>query len=283
MFTLNCNGRLFSSQSPVVMGIINATPDSFYSHSRIGVEQEALEKTAQMIQEGAQIIDLGAQSTRPGSDAIGAEEEIRRLSPLLAAIRKEFPQTYISVDTYHAAVARWVAGLGADMINDIGGGNFDSDMMPTVSALKLPYICMHIAGNAKTMHQRHDYDKDILLHLIDHFTERIATARQLGIQDIVIDPGFGFSKTMAENFRLIAGLSALQVLQCPILVGLSRKSTIYKTLGITPEEALNGSTVLHTAALLNGAQILRVHDVREAMEAITLTEALKSANLHSSL
>lgn len=274
MFTLNCNGRPFIAHGPVVMGIINTTPDSFYEGSRSLAVDRALARTEQMLLDGASIIDLGAQSTRPGSAAIGAEEEVRRLATVLEAIRKRFPDCFISVDTYHAAVARTAAALGADMINDIGGGLFDPEMMATVGALHLPYICMHIEGDITTMHQHREQVDGLMLRLTDYFTERIATAKEHGITDLILDPGFGFSKTMAENFQLIARLRSLQIFGLPILMGVSRKSTIYKTLGITADEALNGSTVLHTASLLNGAQILRVHDVREAMEAITLTRAI---------
>lgn len=274
MFTLNCNGRLFTAHDPVVMGIINTTPDSFYEGSRTEAVNEALARTEQMLTEGASIIDLGAQSTRPGSAAIGAEEEVRRLAPALEAIRKRFPDCFISVDTYHAAVAREAAALGADMINDIGGGLFDPEMMATVGALHLPYICMHVEGDAATMHHQREYANGLMLRLTDYFSERIATAKKHGITDLILDPGFGFSKSMAENFQLIARLESLQLLGLPILMGVSRKSTIYKTLGITAAEALNGSTVLHTASLLHGAHILRVHDVKEAMEAITLTSAI---------
>lgn len=273
MFTLNCNGRLLVIDTPVVMGIINTTPDSFYSGSRQPAVGTALEKAAQMLDEGATILDIGGQSTRPGSEALTIAEEIKRVVPVIEAIHQQFPQAYISVDTYQAAVAEAAAAAGAVMVNDIGGGFFDPLMFATVAKLQLPYICMHIKGSPDTMHVDVIYT-DVVQEVLDYFIQRVADCGQAGITDIIIDPGFGFSKRAEQNFALLKQLEVFSILQKPLLLGISRKSTIYKTLGITAAEALNGSTVLHTAGLLKGAAILRVHDVKEAVEAIQLTQYL---------
>lgn len=273
MFTLNCKGRLLTITEPLVMGIINTTPDSFFEGSRKHTVDAALVTAEKMIQEGATILDLGAQSTRPGSEAVGAQEEIQRLQPILEAIIHHFPEMIVSVDTYYGEVAKAAVDMGASIINDISGGQFDSKMLETVSALKVPYVCMHVKGNAHTMHQV-AANGNMTQEVLDYFIERKKTCLAAGIADLILDPGFGFSKTVQQNFDLIKSISDFKALNHPILMGVSRKSTIYKTLGITVEEALNGTTVLHTAALLAGADILRVHDVKEAMEAIRLTRYL---------
>lgn len=273
MFTLNCKGRLLTITEPIVMGIINTTPDSFFEGSRKHTVDAALATAKQMIQTGATMLDLGAQSTRPGSEIVGAAEEIQRLRPILEAISKHFPETILSVDTYYSEVARAAVDMGASIINDISGGHFDTKMIETVAALKVPYVCMHVKGDATTMHQVKD-DTDITKEVLDYFIERKKTCLEAGIPDLILDPGFGFSKTVQQNFDLIKNIADFKVLNHPILIGVSRKSTIYKTLGITAEEALNGTTVLHTAALLSGANILRVHDVKEAVEAVRLTRYL---------
>lgn len=274
MFTLNCKGRLLTIDQPIVMGIINVTPDSFYEGSRKNSVTLALAQAEKMIAEGATILDIGAQSTRPGSEIVGPEAEISRLSGIIEAISKAFPDTLISVDTFYSEVARQAADMGASMINDISGGNFDKAMLATVAALKTPYICMHVAGDAHSMHKTALY-KDLVTDVMDYFIERMGQCHAAGISDIILDPGFGFSKTPDQNFQLIRNTSSFVALGKPVLIGVSRKSTIYKTLGISADEALNGSTVLHTAALLSGAHIIRAHDVKEAMEAIKLTHFLK--------
>jgi len=273
MFTLNCNGRLLVIDEPIVMGIINTTPDSFYSESRQPSVDAALAKAAEMISEGATILDIGGQSTRPGSTQVGAEEELQRVIPVIEAIYNRFPETFISIDTYHAAVAEAAVKAGAGMVNDIGGGSFDRDMLPTVARLQVPYILMHVKGDAASMHKDPAYE-DVTREVIDYFIRRLSDCKHAGIKDVVIDPGFGFSKTIAHNFQLLKELDVFHILQKLLLLGISRKSTVYKTLGITPEEALNGTTVLHTAGLLKGASILRVHDVKEAVEAVKLTKYL---------
>jgi dihydropteroate synthase len=273
MFTLNCKGRLLTIDQPIVMGIINATPDSFYESSRKNNVDAALEQAEKMISDGASILDIGAQSTRPGSHQVGPEEEISRLSGITEAIAKRFPETVISVDTYFSQVARAAASMGASVINDISGGHFDANMLTTVATLKMPYVCMHVQGDAATMHKVPVYN-NVVTDVMDYFIQRIEQCQKAGIADIILDPGFGFSKTPEQNFQLIRSTSGFVALGKPVLIGVSRKSTIYKTLGITAEDALNGTTVLHTASLLAGAHIVRVHDVKEAMEAIRLTRYL---------
>lgn len=273
MFTLNCKGRLLTIDQPIVMGIINVTPDSFYENSRKNSVDAALKQAEKMIGAGATILDIGAQSTRPGSDIIGPEEEIGRLSSITEAIAKRFPDAFISVDTYYSQVALAAANMGASIINDISGGHFDPNMLVTVAGLKMPYVCMHVQGDMQTMHKVPVYT-DVVTDVMDYFIQRMEQCLKAGITDIIFDPGFGFSKTPEQNLQLIRSTSSFVALGKPVLIGVSRKSTIYKTLGISAAEALNGSTVLHTAALLAGAHILRVHDVKEAMEAIQLTRYL---------
>ncbi|MES2004860.1 MAG: dihydropteroate synthase [Bacteroidota bacterium] len=273
MFTLNCKGRLVTIDAPIVMGIINATPDSFYSDSRQLSVSDALQTAEKMLTEGATILDIGGQSTRPGSRALTAAEELQRVLPVIEAIQKTFPGVLLSIDTYHAQVASESVLHGASIVNDIGGGQFDEAMLHTVASLKVPYVCMHVKGTHGTMHTDPHY-ADITREVLDYFIERKASCEKAGITDLIIDPGFGFSKTIAHNFELLKKLEVFSILRKPLLLGVSRKSTIYKTLGITTEEALNGTTVLNTAGLLKGASILRVHDVKEAVEAIKLVSHL---------
>ncbi len=274
MYTLNCKGRLLVLDKPVVMGILNLTPDSFYSGSRIE-ESNVLQKPEQMINEGATILDIGGQSTRPGSDRLSADEELKRVLPAIEAIKKEFPSVYLSIDTYHAKVAKETVAAGIDIVNDISAGELDTDMLSTVAALRVPFIAMHMQGIPDTMQQNPTYE-NITREVVDYFIQKTTACKAAGIVDLILDPGFGFGKTIAHNFQLLKSMEALQLFHVPILVGLSRKSTIWKTLQITPEEALNGTTVLNTLALTKGASILRVHDVREAMETIKLYEAYNS-------
>lgn len=271
MYTLNCNGKPLLIDKPLLMGILNFTEDSFYDGSRLHSNDEVLAKAIQMANEGADIIDIGAQSTRPGSDRISAADEIKKLQHLIPAI-KEKTNKLISVDTYHSEVAAASVAAGADIINDISGGTMDERMIETVARLKVPYICMHIKGTPADMQQRTDY-KDILKEILDFFIERLEKCRQAGIHDVIIDPGFGFAKTIEQNLFLLKNLSVFKILNKPILAGLSRKSTIYRTLGISPDEALNGTTVLNTLAVQNGADILRVHDVKEAREVVRLMKS----------
>lgn len=260
---------------PAVMGIINVTPDSFYGGSRANADN-ALRMAEQMLKDGAAILDIGGQSTRPQSIKISADEEAARVLPVIEAVHKNFPETFISADTYYANVAHNAVQAGACIINDISGGLFDANMPATVALLNVPYICMHIKGNPQNMQQQAMYE-DVTKEVLDFFISKTEECRLAGIHDLIIDPGFGFGKTIQHNFSLLKNLSAFAILQKPLLVGVSRKSTIYKTLGTTAEDALNGSTVLHTLALQNGANILRVHDVKEANEAIRLfTEYLKN-------
>ncbi len=274
MFTLNCKGRLLLIDRPVVMGIINATPDSFYSGSRQQSVDGALQKAETMLGEGATLLDIGGQSTRPGSAFLNEEEELKRVLPAVEAIHLQFPDCFISIDTYYSKVAQEAVAHGASLVNDISGGSFDAVMAATVASLQVPYICMHVKGTVETMHENPAYD-NVTQEVLDYFIRKIAAFADAGISDIIIDPGFGFSKNSAHNFELLKNLEVFQQLKRPLLLGISRKSTIYKTLGITAEEALNGSTVLHTAGLLKGASILRVHDVKEAMEAVILTQHLR--------
>jgi dihydropteroate synthase len=273
MYTLNLNGRLRIVDKPMVMGILNITPDSFYAGSRTPGLTESIDRAAAMIEAGASILDIGGQSTRPGSVRIGATEESDRVLPVIEALHKSFPETILSSDTYHASVARAAVHAGAGMVNDISGGNMDPGMLETVGSLHVPYVCMHMQGEPSTMQDRPQYE-DITREVLDYFIRKIDECRQAGIADLILDPGFGFGKTIAHNFELFRNMEALHILERPILVGWSRKSSIWKTLGVSAAESLNGTTVMHTLAVLRGASMLRVHDVREAMEVIRLMEAM---------
>jgi len=270
--TWNCRGRLVVVENPLVMGILNLTPDSFYAGSRTALE-DVVRKAGQMLAEGADILDVGGQSTRPGSDALGAEEELLRVLPAVHAIHENYPDALISIDTFHHRVAEAAVRSGASLVNDISSGGLDPDMIPAVAALGVPYIMMHMKGTPQTMQDQAVY-RDLLGEVMDHFIAKREECHKAGIPDLVIDPGFGFAKTLKQNFELLANLSLFQTLGLPILAGLSRKSMVYKPLGTTSEQALNGTTVLNTVALMQGAHILRVHDVKEAKEAVTLTLAL---------
>jgi dihydropteroate synthase len=270
--TWNCGGRLKIVDKPLIMGIINVTPDSFFDGNDTLTTEDFVQKAKQMIEDGADILDIGGQSTRPGSDRIAADEEIKRVLPVLEAIKLNFPNILISIDTYHSAVAAAAVAAGAAIVNDISAGEMDSQMMTTVAGLQVPYILMHLRGTPETMQTMTNYD-NLVLNITDYFTVKIDACRKAGIKDIILDPGFGFAKTVAQNFELLKNLNLFNFYGLPILVGLSRKSTIYKTLDITPNEALNGTTVMNTIALLNGANILRVHDVKEAKEVVSLLSA----------
>ncbi|MBE7173128.1 MAG: dihydropteroate synthase [Williamsia sp.] len=276
MFTLNCKGRLWVIDRPQVMGIINMTPDSFYAGSRFSGTDAVLQQAERMLTEGASFLDIGAQSTRPKSRRLDPAEETARLIEPLHAICQRFPEALISVDTYHAAVAQSAVEAGASLVNDISGGSFDRDMINTVATLGVPFVCMHVKGTAENMHHNPQYG-DVTREVLDYFIVKTAECKLAGIHDVIIDPGFGFSKNAGHNFELIKNLSAFKMLDKPLLAGISRKSTIYKTLLVTPAEALNGTTVLNTICLLNGANILRVHDVKEAIDAVKLVSAYQSA------
>lgn len=276
MFTLNCKGKLLTITKPIVMGIINTTPDSFYSNSQQANIDAVLTKAHQMLQEGATILDIGGQTTKPGSTTIGAIEEAKRVVPAIEALQLQFPGTIISIDTYHAQVAKAAVQAGASIVNDVSGGLLDPEMLTTVASLHVPYVCMHMQGTPQNMQQNPTYN-NVTQEVLEFFIERIETCRLAGINDVIVDPGFGFGKTIAHNFQLLNELSVFKILQNPILLGVSRKSTIYKTLNTTPNEALNGTTVLNTIGLQNGATILRVHDVKEAKECIELVHCLNAS------
>lgn len=270
MFTLNCKGRLLIIDQPIIMGILNVTDDSFYEGSRLQSLEEVLRKAEKMLNEGATILDIGGQSTRPGSTQIAVEDENRRVLPAIEAIKKNFPEAYISIDTYQSIVAANAIQAGADIINDISAGSIDNKIIDIVAKYQLPYILMHMQGTPATM-QLHPQYENVTQEILDFFIQKIGYLKSKGIADIIIDPGFGFGKTIQHNFRLLKELSVFGMLELPILLGISRKATIYKTLEVTPADALNGTTTLNTIGLLNGANILRVHDVKAAQEAMKLT------------
>lgn len=272
MFTLNCGGKLITLDRPLVMGIINVTPDSFYSGSRHQEINDIVQRAGQMLADGADILDIGGQSTRPGSDRITAAEEVARVVPPIQAILKQFSQAVISIDTYYGAVAKAAAAAGAVIINDISAGTLDASMPDTVAALGLPYVLMHMQGTPENMQQAPGY-ANVVTAVFDSLNKSLHRLQRAGVKDIIIDPGFGFGKTAAHNFTLLRHLRYLKQLGKPILAGLSRKGTIYKTLGTDAAGALNGTTVLNTIALMNGADLLRVHDVKEAAEAVKLFTA----------
>jgi len=274
MFTLNCKGKLLVINEPVVMGIINTTPDSFYAGSRISATDTVLQKAEQMLADGAAIIDLGGQSTRPGSERIAADEERKRVIPFIEAIHEKFPEAIVSIDSFYASVVKEAIAAGASIVNDVSAGSIDKELIYTVAGLNVPYVLMHMQGNPQTMQENPVYN-NVVLDVFDFLNRKIKELHSAGINDIIVDAGFGFGKTIAHNFELLNNLDFFQQLSKPILVGLSRKGTIYKTLGITAGEALNGTTVLNTISLLKGASILRVHDVKEAKQAIQLVQATK--------
>jgi dihydropteroate synthase len=275
MFTLQSKDRTIVVDKPIVMGILNITPDSFFEDSRVVEMDQILRKAEQMLRAGATLLDIGGQSTRPGSQRLSAEEECDRVILPIERLSSEFPQAFLSVDTYHAQVAEAAVNAGAHMVNDISAGLLDSNMLATVSKLQVPYVIMHMKGEPETMHQNTNY-QNITKEIIDFLAERKNACQKQGIRQIIIDPGIGFSKTIEHNFELIAKLEAFQELDAPLLLGISRKSFIYKTLNTDPAGALNGSTFLHAIGLQKGAKILRVHDVQEAVEAVRLFNALFS-------
>ncbi|MFM2363843.1 MAG: dihydropteroate synthase [Bacteroidota bacterium] len=274
MFTLNCKGRLLIINEPIVMGILNITPDSFYEDSRVNTTDAIITKAGQMIADGATIIDVGGQSTRPNSQLLAAYEETERVIPAIIALAKAYPTVFISIDTFYASTAAAAVAAGASLVNDVSGGSMDAAMLSTVARLNVPYVCMHTKGNPQNMQAMAQY-KNITVEVLDYFINQLQQCKAAGITDVLIDPGFGFAKDATHNFQLLRNLAVFKQLGCPILAGLSRKSSIYKTLGITAAEALNGTTVVNTLALQNGAAVLRVHDVKEAAEAIKLYQLYK--------
>lgn len=268
-FILNSKGKLIDLSRPAVMAILNLTPDSFYKDSRIANIEEALRKTADFLQAGAKFIDLGAYSSRPGATHISEEEELSRLIPIVEALSKEFPEALLSIDTFRAKIAETAINAGAHLINDISAGNLDEKMFETVAKLKVPYIMMHMKGTPQTMQENPSYE-NITSEVHHYFEDKISHLKQKGVTDIIIDPGFGFAKSIAHNYALLQNMEGLNDFGLPILVGFSRKSMITKVLQNKADEALNGTTVLNTIALMKGASILRVHDVKEAVECVTL-------------
>ncbi len=266
---INCKGQLLDLSYPRVMGILNVTPDSFFDSGKFTDSKAILKRTGSMIKEGADIIDVGGQTSKPGAKTIGIKTELRRVLPAIKAIKDKFPNQLISIDTYHAEVAYWAVEAGASMVNDISGGNMDKTMLRTVGKLNVPYVLMHMQGTPSTMQQSPKY-KNLMLEILNYLQKRLILAKKSGIKDIIVDPGFGFGKTLDHNYELLRELDSVKTLGCPILVGLSRKSMIYKHLNISSKDALNGTTALNMVALKNGAKILRVHDVREARETVCL-------------
>jgi len=277
-YTLNCRGKLINLSTPKIMGVLNVTPDSFFDGGKYETEKEILKRTEQIVKEGASIVDIGAYSSRPGADNISSEEELKRLNNSLKIVRKNFPDAIISVDTFRSEIARTVVkDYEVDIINDITAGEADNDMFETIAELRVPYIMMHIKGTPQNMQINPKYD-NLIEDIIKHLSEKLQKIKLLGISDVIIDPGFGFGKTLEHNYQLLNRLDDFKIFQLPILVGLSRKSMIYKALGTTSPDALNGTTALNTIALMKGVDILRVHDVKEANEVIQLFSLYSGSN-----
>lgn len=275
---INCRGKLISLETPKVMGILNCTPDSFFDGGKYKSETELLSQVETMLIDGATFVDVGAYSSKPNASFVSEEEEISRILPVIELILKNFPEALISIDTFRSKVAEKSIEIGAAIINDISAGNLDDKMLETVAKLKVPYIMMHMKGTPQTMQSLANYDS-IIKDMLFYFSEKTALARSLGINDLIVDPGFGFAKTTEQNFEVMQKLELFQMLDLPILVGISRKSMIYKTLETSAANSLNGTTFLNTVSLQKGAKILRVHDVKEAVECVKLFEALNKSNI----
>jgi dihydropteroate synthase len=276
--TINVRGRLVDLSSPIVMGILNATPDSFFENSRVaGSDDFLLTKVASMLSDGATILDVGGYSTRPGAAEVSTEEETDRVVAVIESVKRSFPEAILSVDTFRSSVAENALRAGADMINDVSGGSLDELMFAVVAHYQVPYVLMHMRGTPKTMNSLTGYEK-LVPEILKELAMKLTKLRQLGVSDVLVDPGFGFAKTVQQNFQLMNQLEAFHQLSCPLLVGISRKTMIYKTLGITADQSLNGTTVLNTIALQKGTGILRVHDVKEAVEAVKLYTAVAGIN-----
>ena len=276
--TINLSGRIIDLAQPVVMGIINVTPDSFFDGGKYKTEKKVLKRAEEILAQGGSIIDIGAVSTQPGKEGISTKEEIDRLLPAVKAIKKEFPEAAVSIDTYRSWVAlKIIEDCGPCIVNDVTGGNFDDHMFETIGKLGVPYILMHMLGTPLKMQENPEYE-DIIRDISLFFTERVKQLTKAGVKDVIIDPGFGFGKTVDQNYELLNRLDSFKVFQLPLLVGVSRKSMIYKLLATNPEEALNGTSVINTLALMGGADILRVHDVREAVEAVRILNTIRSTS-----
>lgn len=271
--TINCLGQLIDLSTPKVMGILNVTPNSFYDGGQYITEKSVLNQVEKMLQEGATFIDVGAYSSKPNAELITVEDEIERLLSVVKSILKQFPETLLSIDTFRSDVAKISLDHGAAIINDIAAGNLDEKMMETVAQYQVPYIMMHMKGTPQTMNSLAQYD-NIVKEMLFYFSEKVSQARSFGINDLIVDPGFGFAKTIDQNYEVLQKLELFQMLDLPVLAGISRKSMIYKTLETSPAEALNGTTVLNTIALTKGAKILRVHDVKDAVETVKLFNRL---------
>ena len=278
MTTININGTLLDLQKPCVMGILNITPDSFYAESRKTIERDIVSRARQILEEGGTIIDVGAYSTRPGAEEVSEEEEMKRLHKALGLLRKELPDAIVSVDTFRADVAKMcVEEYGVGIVNDISGGTMDNRMFETVAKLNVPYVLTHIKGTPQDMQDEPHYD-DLIREVFLYFSEKINRLHDMGLNDIILDPGFGFGKTLAHNYELMSNLQMFREFEVPILVGISRKSMIYKLLDTTPQEALNGTTALNTIARLKGANSLRVHDVKAAAEVVAIGECVTATS-----
>ncbi|MFK7050011.1 MULTISPECIES: dihydropteroate synthase [Flavobacterium] len=275
MTTINCKGKLIDLMIPKVMGILNITPDSFYDGGKLKTDGSVLKQAEKMLLEGATFLDIGGQSTRPNAEFLSADDELNRISSVVSLLITEFPEILISIDTFYSKVADECLQLGASLINDISAGSLDENMFDVIAKYKVPFVMMHMRGNPRTMQQMVSYD-DLVKDILFYFSQKIMKARSYGINDLILDPGFGFSKTLEQNFELLSKIELLSIADLPILIGISRKSMIYKTLDVTAQEALNGTTVLNTIAITKGAKILRVHDVKEAVETIRLCEMTKN-------
>lgn len=272
--TINCKGKLIDLTVPKVMGILNVTPNSFFDGGKYKKESEILSQVEKMIRDGAIFIDIGAYSSKPNAELVSVEEELSRIIPVVDLILQHFPETLISIDTFRSEVAQACLEKGAAMINDISAGNLDEKMLDVIAKYKVPYIMMHMRGTPQTMQSLTDY-QDIVKEMLFYFSEKMAMARSLGINDLIVDPGFGFAKTLDQNYEILKHLDLFDMLELPLLVGVSRKSMVYKPLNSSAGEALNGTTVLNTIALTKGAKILRVHDVKEAVETVQLLNKIK--------
>ena len=276
--TISLNGRLLDLSTPVVMGILNVAPDSFFDGGKYKTEKKVLKRAEEILEQGGSIIDIGAVSTKPGSDGISTKDEIDRLLPAVRAVKKEFPNAFVSIDTYCSWVAlKVIEECGPCMVNDVSGGNFDAHMFDTIGKLGVPYVLMHMLGTPIKMQENPEYD-DIIRDISMFFTECTKKLTKAGVKDVIIDPGFGFGKTLEHNYELLNRLDSFKVFQLPVMVGISRKSMVYKLLGANPEEALNGTSVVNTLALMGGTDILRVHDVREAAEAVRILNMVRSTS-----
>ena len=271
--TINCKGQIIDLSTPKIMGILNITPNSFYDGGKYSSKNNAILQVEKMLKEGATFIDIGAYSSKPNAEFVSEEEELIRIIPIVKYILKEFPETLLSIDTFRSSVAQECINNGAALINDISAGSLDEKMMEVIASNNIPYIMMHLRGTPQTMQSQTNYEH-LINEILTYFSDKISKARSLGISDIIIDPGFGFAKTTDQNYELLSNLELFKILELPILAGVSRKSMIYKTLNINPEEALNGTTILNTIAVTKGATILRVHDVKEAIECVKLYKKL---------